>query len=132
MPSVFKKLKYILLKLEKHYKDNGYFDALVLSHVGQLSSDNKEITLSYSIFEGQRYSLGEIEVFGDSKELDFNKIRESIPLSKGDFFNQSKIQEVANTLQKEVLSKGLSLVKVEVNTKNLHGKMLLIILFIES
>ncbi|MEE2774182.1 MAG: outer membrane protein assembly factor BamA [Pseudomonadota bacterium] len=109
------------IAIEKYYKDNGYFDALVLSHVGQLSRDNKEITLSYSIFEGQRYSLGEIEVFGDSKELDFNKIRESIPLSKGDFFNQSKVQEVANTLQKEVLSKGLSLVKVEVNTKKDRG-----------
>ncbi|MBI5327076.1 MAG: outer membrane protein assembly factor BamA [Deltaproteobacteria bacterium] len=54
-----------LNKIMAHYYDNGYIQASITDHLVSLSSDKKWFFITISIFEGEQYKVGKIDITGD-------------------------------------------------------------------
>ena len=50
-------------QLEKFYKNEGFPDARVVSSIGGLSEDGQSAFLTYSIYEGKRFKINNVELF---------------------------------------------------------------------
>ncbi len=59
------KLKGDIETLESFYKDRGYLKFSIESSQISLSRDMKSIFINFNIFEGEKYSISDVEIVGD-------------------------------------------------------------------
>ena len=98
--------------LEQFYKENGFMDVSVTSSLGLLSQDKSAVLLSYSIFEGIRYVVGDVEFESQLAGLKFDEYKAYISFKVGDFYNKSKIEKEIKSIEEKVHSSGNPLIKV--------------------
>ena len=105
------------IALEKFYRSNGYIDIQVTSSLAILAPDKTEVTLSYTVSEGPKYLIGEIDLSSKISKLDEQDYRSLINLRTGDVYNKNKLDELANELEQRIISSGVPLAKVRVEGK---------------
>ncbi len=109
-------------ELEKFYKNEGFPDARVVSSIGGLSEDGQSAFLTYSIFEGKRFKIKNVELFSKVKGVDKKIFNKAIKIKIGEYFNKSKIDETIEEIKKISVSNGYPFltgqVRVNKNFKN--------------
>ncbi|MFM7201285.1 MAG: outer membrane protein assembly factor BamA [Myxococcota bacterium] len=76
--------------VQAFYNEKGYIQARVDPPTAYMSADRKSIFISYKVYEGDRYKIGEIDVTGeliDSRE----KLLGVIKTATGDWFSRSSL-----------------------------------------
>jgi outer membrane protein insertion porin family len=77
-------------RIAQRYFNKGYVKADILDHKVLLSDDKRWFHITISIFEGERFNLGEIDIAGDiitTRE----ELLEKLKIESGEVFNRSKI-----------------------------------------
>ena len=94
------RLRKDISAINDRYADNGY--ALVVISPDLIpDEDKKEVKVIYRISEGDKYTIGRIDISGNTKTVD-KVIRREIRLDEGDVFNASALKrsyERLNNLQ---------------------------------
>lgn len=94
------RLRKDISAINDRYADNGY--ALVVISPDLIpDEDKKEVKVIYRISEGDKYTIGRIDISGNTKTLD-KVIRREIRLDEGEVFNASALKrsyERLNNLQ---------------------------------
>lgn len=91
-------------KLKSLYQDNGYLDFNVESSQVSISENKKEIYLSVSMSEGNKFTIGDIK-FAGNLIVEESELRRLLDINSGDVYSREKIvranASIAERLGKE-------------------------------
>ena len=103
--------------IEQFYQDKGFVNAQVTSSVGSLSNDWKNFNLTYTIFEGSKVTISNLELVSEIQDLDINIVDSAITIKSGDLYIGSKVDRVIKELERKVNAQGFPFAKVVVEKR---------------
>jgi outer membrane protein insertion porin family len=105
------KLAADLEKLRSYYLDRGYLEFNVESTQVSISTDKKEIYITVSLTEGERYQVSSVKLAGDLllSEEDFKK---SVKVKPGEVFSREKLNESTKAISDRLGSLGYAFANV--------------------
>lgn len=86
------RLKYDEELLRKFYLSEGYADMRVVSSVAELSQDQDDFYITYTIDEGPRYKVGQIAIESDLRGFDGNVLRDAVTILPGEWYDADSTQ----------------------------------------
>ncbi len=102
-------LKSDIAKIEEYYFNRGFIRFRVLSNQVNLSNNNKDILITISVDEGEKYEFGDIKVFGNTV-LDESELKTELSqiLKPSQIFSRQKIQQSEQLLKSMLGEKGFA------------------------
>ena len=98
--------------LRKFYLSEGYADFRVVSAVAELSPDQEAFFITFTVEEGERYTLGTVDIKTTLKDLDPESLRGDITTEEGDWYNADLVDESVQKISDQVGSLGYAFVDV--------------------
>ena len=86
------RLEYDRELLRQFYQNKGYYDFRVESAVAELTPDQKDFYITYTIDEGEIYRFGEINVETELEKLNTDALKASLVARSGDLFRGDTIE----------------------------------------
>lgn len=77
--------------LRRFYLRNGYVDFSVISAVAELTPDRQEFFITFTVEEGERYKVGDINFETNLETLDIDELRQQLTFETGDWYDASEI-----------------------------------------
>jgi outer membrane protein insertion porin family len=84
--------------LRRFYSARGYADFRVVSTVAELTPGREDFFVTFTVDEGARYRLGNIEIDTDIEELKNSNLRDAIIAKSGDWYNGKQIEDSVDAL----------------------------------
>lgn len=106
------RLSYDSEILRRYYNERGYADFRVSSVVAELDSDNQDFFITFTLYEGERYKYGKINLKNNFKKLDSKILEDNLTLESGDWFNSRSVEKNIETLVKILAEKGYPFVEI--------------------
>lgn len=119
------RLEYDREKLREFYQNNGYYDFRVTSAVAELTPDQKDFYITYTVDEGRQYDFGEVRVETALEKLDAEVLRAVVPIQNGDLFRGSTIEATIDALTYAAGIAGYAFVDVrpQINVNEQTGRI---------
>jgi outer membrane protein insertion porin family len=92
------RLEYDRELLRQFYQNKGYYDFRVESAVAELTPDQKDFYITYTIDEGEIYRFGEINVVTELEKLNTTALEASVAAKSGDLFRGDTIENSIDAL----------------------------------
>lgn len=99
--------------LRRFYLSQGYADFDVTTLAAELSPDRKEFFVTFQIKEGEKYSVGKVEVKSSVPKLTPDPYRKWVSVSPGDTYNGDKIEQSGNDIEEAIRKDNVVFVKVD-------------------
>jgi len=99
--------------LKDFYTAEGYADFVVVSAVAELSPDLKSFFITFTVDEGPRYQIGQINIQSTLKDLDPESLRQYIDLGEGDWYDSSSINKSIDDMTTAIGTLGYAFVKID-------------------
>lgn len=99
-------------QLREFYNDRGYADFRVTSAVAELTPDQRDFFVTFTMDEGQRYRFGEISVETAIEDLDTDFLAGAVPTQTGDLYVGSLIEDSIETLTFAAGASGYAFVNI--------------------
>jgi outer membrane protein insertion porin family len=106
------RIEYDKEQLRKYYRNRGFYDFRVSSAVAELSPDKNGFVVTYTVEEGPEYKFGRINVETELKKLDKNVLAALVPFSRGDLYQDEKIEQATDALTFAAGAAGFAFVDV--------------------
>ena len=107
------RLEYERDLLRQFYAKNGYADFQVLSAVAELTPDRKDFFITFTIDEGEKYTVGEVKVKTSLAKLDENALERFVPIQPGDTFNGDRVEKTTESITFATGASGYAFVDVQ-------------------
>ena len=101
--------------LRRFYLSEGYADFQVQSAVAELTPDRSGFIITFTVSEGPRYKLGDVEITSDIKDLDPKRLREALETESGEWYNAGEVDDTINNITELVGDLGFAFVDVKPN-----------------
>ena len=88
-------------KLRAFYLTQGYADFRVVSALAELTPDRRDFVITYVVEEGPRYKFGTIEAESALRDLPPEKIKRTVNLQPGEWFNAKAVEDAVTRLNEE-------------------------------
>ena len=98
--------------LRRFYLKNGYADFEVLNTSAELSPDRRAFFLTFTIKEGERYSVGKVSVDSKLRNLKGEELLPLLRVSDGDTYDGDLVEKSTESLQEAVQNRGFAFVDV--------------------
>ena len=92
------RLEYDRELLRQFYQNNGYYDFRVVSAVADLTPDQEDFYITYTVDEGDQYNFGTVEVSTELDKLNSTALRNALSIQEGDLFRGNRIESAIDTL----------------------------------
>ena len=92
------RLEYDRELLRQFYSNKGYADFRVVSAVAELTPDQEDFYVTFTIDEGEIYEFGEIKVETALDKLDGDVLRSVVPIREGELFKGDMIEDSVDSL----------------------------------
>src|SRR5262245_37576366 len=92
------RLEYDREQLRQYYSNRGYADFRVVSAVAELTPDQRDFFITFTVDEGIRYEFGEIRVQTELNRLPENLLRAAIPIRSGEVFHGELIEDAIDAM----------------------------------
>ncbi|MBT8413740.1 MAG: outer membrane protein assembly factor BamA [Boseongicola sp.] len=99
--------------LTDFYQSRGYVDFRVLDVTSEFSRERDASFLTFSVREGQRFSVGAVSVSSEFPDADINSYRDALRLRTGDTWNPAQVDEQIERLERLALQQGFDFLRVE-------------------
>jgi outer membrane protein insertion porin family len=99
--------------LRRFYLSEGYADFRVISAVAELTPDNEEFFVTFTIDEGERYEFGTIGVTSQLPDLDVEQLRPLIESEEGDWYSSDAIEASIDALTDAAADQQFAFVDVQ-------------------
>lgn len=106
------KLEYDREQLRKYYTNRGYADFRVVSAIAELTPDQKDFYLTFTVDEGQKYKFGDIKVDAALQKLSPEKLRGVIPIKSGQVYQSELIEKSIDALTYSAGTAGYAFVDI--------------------
>ena len=97
--------------LRRHYLENGFADFRVVSAVAELTPDQKNFFVTFTVEEGERYKFNKIEVTSRIKEIDPKDLQPLIKIEPGSWYSVSKVDDGVLALTNYAGERGFAFVE---------------------
>ncbi|MEO0881759.1 MAG: outer membrane protein assembly factor BamA [Pseudomonadota bacterium] len=84
--------------LRQFYQNRGYYDFRVTSAVAELTPDQKDWYITFTIDEGRQYDFGEIKVQTSLDKLDGEQLVRTVPIQEGELYEGDLIEQSIDNL----------------------------------
>jgi outer membrane protein insertion porin family len=92
------RIEYDREQLRKYYTNRGYYDFRVVSSVAELSPDQKDFAVTFTIDEGPKYRFGKLNVTTDLKRLNSDVLKALLPIREGQLYESDRIEGAVDAL----------------------------------
>ncbi len=92
------RLEYDREQLRKFYSNHGYADFRVVSAVAELTPDQRDFFITFSVDEGVRYEFGTINVETQLNRLPANVLLAAVPMREGQVFRGDQIEDAIDAM----------------------------------
>ncbi len=87
------KLEFDKELLRRFYLKEGYVDFELVSAVAELSPERDKFFVTFTMNEGERFKIDDINISSQLPGFDTSLLKEDIKIEKGDWYNSDEIQE---------------------------------------
>lgn len=105
------KLSADLESLRSFYLNQGYLEFNVESTQVSISPDKKDVFISLSVTEGERYIVSSVKLAGDLV-LPEEDLRKSVKIKPGDIFSREKLNETTRAISDMLSARGYAFANV--------------------
>ncbi|HWA21626.1 MAG TPA: outer membrane protein assembly factor BamA [Caulobacterales bacterium] len=91
-------LEYDRELLRQYYTNRGYADFRVVSAVAELTPDQKDFYVTFTVDEGERYKFGKIDVSTELDKLPKDLLRLAVPIKSGEDYQGDQIEKTIDAL----------------------------------
>ena len=98
--------------LTDFYQSRGYADFRVLDVTTEFSRERDASFLTFSVREGQKFSVGAVSVTSEFADADIGLYRDALRLRSGETWNPAKIDEQIERLERLALQQGFDFLRV--------------------
>lgn len=109
------KMNYDQELLRRFYNRHGYADFAVVSAIAELSRDKTSFVLTFTIDEGKRYKINDIQIKSMVPDVDANQWYKDVTFKVGDWYNSDEVEKTVNALTEDLSKKGFVFVEVVPN-----------------
>ncbi len=106
------RLEYERDLLRQFYAKNGYADFQVISAVAELTPDRKDFFITFSVDEGEKYTVGEVKVKTSLAKLDENALERFVPIRAGETFDGDRVEKATESITFATGASGYAFVDV--------------------
>ncbi len=92
------RLQYDQEQLRTFYTNRGFADFRVVSANAELTPDQENFYITFTVEEGEEYRWGDITVETKLDTLNEDFLKNLIPFSKGDIYNASRVENAIDSL----------------------------------
>ena len=115
--------------LRRFYLARGYADFRVISAVAELTRDGKDFFITFTVDEGKRYRIGDVDINTQLAELDPETLRPLIEFESGDIYNAELIDDTIDALTFAAGVRGFAFVDVRPRVRRDRDNQLINITF---
>lgn len=109
--------------LRQHYIDSGYPDIRIVSAVSELSPDQRDLFLTFTLEEGERFKFGKVDIKSEIPSLIPERMKGAVVLNEGDWFSGKMLEKSVNALTDLAGASGFAFVSIEPEIhKNVESK----------
>lgn len=109
--------------LREYYYDSGYPDFRLINAVSELSPDQKDLFLTFTLEEGDRYTFGKFDIQSEIKKVRPQELLPLVTYSEGNWFSRKMIEKTIQAITEAVGEQGFAFAQVEpVIVKNKDNK----------
>ncbi|ODS23954.1 outer membrane protein assembly factor BamA [Candidatus Endobugula sertula] len=120
-----------LERLKSFYFDRGYLEFETISTQVSLSPNKQEVYITINIFEGERYTVSEVEIAGNPI-VSIEEIKTFVTVKQGDVFSQKELITTSANIRNRLGNEGYSFANVRGEPElNKEDKTAKVIVFIE-
>ena len=98
--------------LKKYYYDNGYIDFRIISVNSSLVDNRKDFVVNFSLYEGNRYKVSDVNVRSNIRNLQKLDVSNLIEISQGDWYSSLDIDESIKNITEKASEFGYAFVEV--------------------
>jgi len=106
------RLEYDREQLRKFYGDKGYADFRVVSSVAELTPDQKDFFITFTVDEGIKYKFGELTVESELDALDTKLLKAFVRIKPGSLYKNQRIDDAVDSLTFAAGASGYAFVDV--------------------
>ncbi len=99
--------------LRRYYLRQGYADVQITGATAELAPDRTGFFLTYTIEEGTRYRIGNIEITSNLRGLEPDMVRRAMTIEEGDWYDGDAVERVAQAMQDAANLRGFPFVEVQ-------------------
>ncbi len=99
--------------LRRFYLRQGYADVEITGATAELAPDRSGFFITYTISEGPRYRIGNIEITSSIRGLDPAGLQREIPISVRDWYDGDAVERADTQLTELLATRGFPFVNVE-------------------
>lgn len=97
--------------LRRHYLENGFADFRVVSAVAELTSDQENFFVTFTVEEGPRYKFGKVEATSQIKEIDAKELQPFVELEPDSWYSASFVDDVVLSLTNFAGDRGFAFIE---------------------
>ncbi len=101
--------------LKNFYNENGFLDFKLSSYSAKMDLSEKNFFVDFYIDEGSRYKVNKIDINSEIPDLDIDKLKDSILLKQGDFYNELLANESIRGIETKMGTMGFAFVYIDIN-----------------
>jgi outer membrane protein insertion porin family len=118
--------------LRRFYLSKGYADVQITSAVAELTRDQKDFVITYTVFEGPRYEYGpsDVTLAAEQPGLNVADFKKNDTLKAGDTFNAKEVEDVTSKLIDALGNKGYAFLDVAPDYKKDEAKRTIAVNFV--
>ncbi len=98
--------------IKRHYNSFGFVDFRVLSTTTDVTPDQKAYYITFTVEEGDRYKVGDIQIQSKLPEVKVDTLRHLLEIKKGQIYDITKIEKTVSALNDAMSDKGFAFVDV--------------------
>lgn len=98
--------------LRRFYLNEGYADFRVVSVVAELTPDQQDFIVTFTVEEGPRYRFGQIGLQTGLRNLDPETLRDEVTTEEGDWYDASEVDRTIEVLTDAVGDLGYAFVDI--------------------
>lgn len=84
--------------LRRFYLSQGYADFRVISANAELSRDRESFFITFTLEEGQRYRVGNVDIRSEIRNFDAEVLRRQITFDSGEWYNAEEVQRTIDRM----------------------------------
>jgi len=111
------RLEFDREQLRTFYTNRGFADFRVVSAVAELTPDQEDFYITFTVDEGEEYTWGDISVETELDDLSSDFLERLIAIRPGTIYNASRVENVIDTLNFAAGTSGYAFVDIQPNIK---------------
>ena len=111
------RLEFDREQLRKFYTDRGFADFRVVSAVAELTPDQEDFYITFTLDEGEEYRWGDIKIETELETLNEDFLRRLVRIKEGEVYKASEVEDAIDTLTFAAGTSGYAFVDIQPDIK---------------